>query len=73
MKTSQETVFEKLKQKQKASGGFSWFDGSDESEYITRHILAGLGHLSKLNKTEETNTKIDAIAKTEFRFWTINF
>jgi uncharacterized protein YfaS (alpha-2-macroglobulin family) len=68
MKTSQEATFDKLKQKQKPSGGFSWFDGSDESEYITRHILAGLGHLSKLNKTEETNIKIDAIAKTGIPF-----
>ncbi|MFH7004445.1 alpha-2-macroglobulin family protein [Flavobacterium bizetiae] len=64
MKTSQEVTFDKLKQKQKASGGFAWFDGSNESEYITRHILAGLGHLSKLSKTEYSNQKIDAIAKT---------
>ena len=68
MKISQEATFEKLKQKQKSSGGFAWFDGSDENEYITRHILAGLGHLSKLNKTENTNTKIDAIAKTGIPF-----
>ena len=68
MKTSQEATFDKLKQKQKASGGFSWFDGSSESEYITRHILAGLGHLSKLNKTEDNINKIDAIAKTGIPF-----
>ncbi|AYN05273.1 carboxypeptidase-like regulatory domain-containing protein [Flavobacterium sp. 140616W15] len=68
MKTSQEATFDKLKQKQKISGGFSWFDGSDENEYITRHILAGLGHLSKLNKTEDNNDKIDAIAKTGIPF-----
>lgn len=68
MKNSQETTFEKLKQKQKPSGGFSWFDGSSESEYITRHILAGLGHLSKLNKTEDNANKIDAIAKTGIPF-----
>lgn len=68
MKTSQEVTFDKLKQKQKPSGGFSWFDGGDESEYITRHILAGLGHLSKLNKTKENDTKIDAIAKTGIPF-----
>ena len=68
MKTSQEATFEKLKQKQKSSGGFAWFNGGDESEYITRHILAGLGHLSKLNKTEDTSTKIDAIAKTGIPF-----
>lgn len=68
MKTSQEATFDKLKQKQKPSGGFSWFDGSSESEYITRHILAGLGHLSKLNKTENNNSKIDQIAKTGIPF-----
>lgn len=68
MKTSQEATFDKLKQNQKSSGGFAWFNGGNESEYITRHILAGLGHLSKLNKTEDTNTKIDAIAKTGIPF-----
>lgn len=68
MKTSQEATFDKLKQKQRASGGFAWFDGSNESEYITRHILAGLGHLSKLSKTEYSNQKIDAIAKTGIPF-----
>ena len=64
MKTSQEAAFEKLKKKQKGSGGFPWFEGADESEYITRHILAGLGHLSKLSKDENNASKIDEIAKT---------
>jgi len=68
MKTSQEVTFEKLKQKQLPSGGFSWFGGSYESEYITRHILAGLGDLSKLNKSEDNTNKIDAIAKTGIPF-----
>lgn len=68
MKTSQEATFQKLKQKQQSSGSFSWFDGSNESEYITRHILAGLGHLSKLNKTTENAERIDAIAKTGIPF-----
>ncbi|MBK0370969.1 alpha-2-macroglobulin family protein [Flavobacterium agrisoli] len=68
MKTSQETTFQKLKQKQKPSGGFAWFDGSDESEYITRHILAGLGHLSKLNPNDETIEKIDEITEKGIPF-----
>lgn len=66
MKTSQETTFEKLKQKQKSSGGFSWFDGGLESEYITRHILAGLGHLEKLSKNNISKT--DEISKTGIPF-----
>lgn len=68
MKTSQQAAFDKLKQKQKSSGGFAWFDGSDESEYITRHILAGLGHLSKLNHDDETIEKIDQISKKGIPF-----
>ncbi len=66
MKTSQKATFDKLKQKQKSSGGFAWFDGSDENEYITRHILAGLGHLSKLSKNN--TSQIDQIAKTAIPF-----
>ncbi len=66
MKTSQVATFEKLKQKQKSSGGFSWFDGGFESEYITRHILAGLGHLEKLTKNDIS--KIDEITKTGIPF-----
>lgn len=68
MKTSQDAIFDKLKQKQKPSGGFAWFDGSDESEYITRHILAGLGHLSKLSKNENNTSQTDEIAKTGIPF-----
>ena len=68
MKTSQEATFDKLKQKQKPSGGFAWFDGSEENEYITRHILAGLGHLSKLRKDENNAAKIKQIAATGIPF-----
>lgn len=68
MKTSQGATFDKLKQKQKPSGGFAWFDGSDESEYITRHILASLGHLSKLTQNKNNASQTDEIAKTGIPF-----
>jgi hypothetical protein len=42
MKSAQEATFNKLKQKQNASGGFPWFGGNEENEYITRHTR-GLG------------------------------
>ncbi|MFN7100506.1 MAG: alpha-2-macroglobulin family protein, partial [Flavobacterium sp.] len=64
MKASQEATFDKLKQKQKSSGGFAWFDGSDANEYITRHIVAGLGHLQKLSSDEKTTANIITITKT---------
>ncbi len=73
MKMSQEATFEKLKKKQSASGGFPWFDGYSESEYITRHILAGLGHLAKLSKSEDNEDRIDQIAKTGIPYLDNNF
>jgi TonB-dependent SusC/RagA subfamily outer membrane receptor len=71
MKTSQEATFDKLKQKQKPSGAFAWFDGSEENEYITRHILTGLGHLSKLSKSNAN--KIEQISKTGIPFLDAKF
>ncbi|MCP2029276.1 TonB-dependent SusC/RagA subfamily outer membrane receptor [Flavobacterium sp. HSC-32F16] len=71
MKTSLESAFEKLKQKQNTSGAFSWFEGGYENEYITRHILAGLGHLNKLTKTAEN--KADEIAKNGIPFLDTKF
>jgi uncharacterized protein YfaS (alpha-2-macroglobulin family) len=63
MKNAQEATFTLLKQKQDASGGFAWFEGNYTNEYITRHILSGLGHLAKLNPSDETNDKIAEISK----------
>jgi uncharacterized protein YfaS (alpha-2-macroglobulin family) len=63
MKSSQEATFEKLKQKQLPSGGFAWFDGGREDAYITRHILAGLGHLKKLTTNEKQNQHIAEMAQ----------
>jgi uncharacterized protein YfaS (alpha-2-macroglobulin family) len=64
MKNSLDLTFKKLKEKQKSSGGFPWFDGGNESEYITRHIVAGLGHLEKLKVNEELIDSFDEITKT---------
>lgn len=68
MKNSQEAIFNQLKQKQSTSGGFPWFDGDRENEYITRHILAGLGHLAQLIPGPETFSKVDEIAKKGIPF-----
>ncbi|UQD56047.1 MG2 domain-containing protein [Flavobacterium sp. K5-23] len=68
MKNKQEVTFDKLKQKQKTSGGFVWFGGNEENEYITRHILSGLGHLAKLDKSENSRIKTEQISKTGIPF-----
>ncbi|MDI1256495.1 MAG: TonB-dependent receptor plug domain-containing protein [Flavobacterium sp.] len=63
MKNSSENTFQKIIRKQMPSGAFSWFEGGSESEYITRHILAGFGHLQKMNIHSENQTEIDNLIK----------
>lgn len=60
-KTDLKMVLEKLLAKQKPSGGFAWFDGGNENEYITRHIIAGLGHINTLFKDNEFKPQYLAI------------
>src|SRR5690606_25408109 len=45
------------------NGAFPWFSEGRTDEYITRHILAGLGHLSKLKITDTTNLSVKRITK----------
>jgi len=39
----------KLQQNQMSSGAWAWFNGGRGNRYITQHIIAGFGHLKKLN------------------------
>ncbi|GAA0188940.1 hypothetical protein GCM10009122_48330 [Fulvivirga kasyanovii] len=42
--------YQKLAQMQLSNGGFPWFSGNPyPNRYITQHIIAGLGHLSKID------------------------
>lgn len=45
----EKTIVDKLAERQMSSGGFPWFPGSRESEYITQNIVEGFGHLNALN------------------------
>jgi TonB-dependent SusC/RagA subfamily outer membrane receptor len=62
LKTTNDVLFQKLKEKQSSNGGFSWFGVDNENEYITRHILSGIGHLTKLNPENEAKYK-DIVTK----------
>lgn len=64
MKTTLESTFRKLKSKQNSSGGFAWFDGGEENEYITRHIVAGLGHLQRLKIDAKISNSSSEITKS---------
>ena len=60
MADEQQKAFDKLLQMQTPNGGFTWFPGMADNRYITQHIVAGFGHLAKLNVIDIKNkSKID--------------
>lgn len=73
MKSALDINFDMLKQKQLPSGGFAWFGGTDANDYITRHILAGFGHLNTLGITPEGRSKTDAITKNAVTYMDSSF
>jgi len=48
MKHEQQNVLSKLRNNQKSSGAWAWFNGGPDNRFITQHIITGLGHLKKL-------------------------
>ncbi|WP_182043397.1 alpha-2-macroglobulin family protein [Moheibacter lacus] len=59
MRNELQSAFQKLKGKQYDSGGFPWFNGGDESRYITTHIVSGFGHLEKMGIDLNENLNVD--------------
>ena len=51
MNNELQSAINKLKSNQMPSGAWAWFKGGYENRYITQHIIAGFGHLSKLGVT----------------------
>ena len=46
---NQEKALHLLSKKQNSDGGFGWFGGNRSNVYITQHIVAGFGHLKRMN------------------------
>jgi uncharacterized protein YfaS (alpha-2-macroglobulin family) len=62
MADEQQKAFDKLLQMQTPNGGFTWFPGMPDNRYITQHIVAGFGHLAKLNVIDIKNkSKINEV------------
>jgi hypothetical protein len=61
MGNEKQAALKKLKDMQLASGAFEWFKGMYPDRYITQHILAGLGYLSKIkgSLTEDEQEIVD--------------
>jgi len=54
------TAQRKLLQMQCSNGGWPWFTGMPDDEYITQHIVCGFGHLDKLGSIKIRN---------EYQWW----
>lgn len=54
VKTESILTLNKLDEKQLANGAFPWFEGGEGNEFITRHIIAGFGHLKKMGAIKDT-------------------
>lgn len=63
LKLQQLQSLNKLREMQLSSGAFPWFAGGNENRFITQHILAGLGHLQKLNINNEYRNQCKKIEK----------
>lgn len=62
MKNEQATALNNLKQNQKSSGAWAWFNGGSDSRFVTQHIIAGMGHLKKLGLTLSPSAPISTSA-----------
>ncbi|MFA7687191.1 MAG: alpha-2-macroglobulin family protein [Moheibacter sp.] len=64
------SAFTKLKNKQSSGGGFPWFEGGDDSRYITTHIVSGFGHLKAMGIDYDTkfDGNVSEILEDAIRF-----
>ncbi len=61
--SEQKNTIKKLQKMQLSSGGFPWFKGGNANEFITRHIVAGFGHLNNLGVTKNSDSQQQIITK----------
>jgi TonB-dependent SusC/RagA subfamily outer membrane receptor len=73
LREQQLRTISKLKELQHASGGFPWFSGGRENTFITRHIVAGIGHLQKLDIQAENDYKLKPILKKAIAYLDLEF
>lgn len=70
IKNSSMANIRKLKNMQNSSGAFPWFNGGPDNDFITSHIVAGLGQLTPLSNSEDYYSEIleEAIPYIDERF-----
>ncbi len=69
MSSQLDAALNKLIKMQTSNGGWSWFPGMPDNEYITQYIVTGLGHLKNLGVTDLTvNSKAWAMTLKAVRY-----
>lgn len=68
MSSELQSSLQKLKNMQKESGGFVWFNGGPEDRYMTQYIITGIGHLQHLKGDERGNSELNNIVKKALAF-----
>ncbi|MBN1410126.1 MAG: hypothetical protein JW969_04725, partial [Spirochaetales bacterium] len=63
MAVEKDGALKKLEEAQYPNGGWPWFKGMPDSEYITCYIVAGIGHLKKMGVLETEDRLKKMIAK----------
>lgn len=61
-------IVKTLGERQNASGGFGWFSGGSENEYITQHILVTAAQLDRLEISHFKETNVKNIVNKAHRF-----
>lgn len=59
----------KFAEAQTSNGGFSWFKDGPDDRYITQYIIAGIGHLQKLNAlSAEDNNNLKPLVDKALKY-----
>lgn len=68
MRNEQQTAWNKLKQNQKGSGAWAWFNGGPDNRFITQHIVTGIGHLKQLRALPESVEDLQSLVQNALRY-----
>ncbi len=67
LKKEADEIVKTLGERQNASGGFGWFSGGFENDYITQHILVTAAQLDKLGVSHFNETDVKNIVNKAHR------
>ncbi len=76
MKNEEIRALDKLKNNQKYSGAWAWFNGGPDNRYITQHIVTGIGHIKQLNAlpaSSENQSSLKAVTEKAIAYLDTEF